>query len=1481
MTDQLLQLLATQAWQIAALAIAVAIVNRTIAKNRPHLAHALWMMVLIKCVTPPIWGHSLGLFSQLQALWKADPIVQQELPSDKPLLMPHHNTDDEIVLAPPANDSPPPGLIAMKDSEAPSTPNVPIILPTKTLDSSFVPEAKPWKPSWPMILLSLVASGALLTISIMVARCVLCLRHIHRHRTTEFDESLNEQLQRLSRKLRLRRVPRIIVSDVLFGPAVIGLWRHVIVLPRCLLKAESRVQEQSRGASEPGSKGEIVALRSRSPEPARSTAPPLSVLDPILAHELLHIRRGDLRTGTLQAIVQSLWWFHPAVWLCNRWLSREAERCCDEQVIAELGCSPAQYARSLLSVIESKHALQPIPVFPGMKPVEITSQRMERIMSLKSNLKKQTPLWCWLAVAALAIVVLPGASPQNQPQASRDSNPIVERRYDVGELVSRLVSEQSVSEAEARGRLLTILNAVSPDVFGFVPQEPQKPEVVPILLPSASQSTELAPNWPPAATPEKLSSIRWDGDHHCVVRQTEASHLKVRESIERFKKHGFRQFEITATCISGPENDIAELIRNSVGEKHELIKKNEVATCIVRTHEADAIQKQVSTSSNRFMVQRPKLLVFNGQEAIVHTGQLKPWIVGFDDKDEPIVQTTTDGFSLQVTATESDHGLLRLQSVATLENATTVQQASISRSSAETPRQTQIPSIHVRRVQTTVELNSNQTLVQCGLTRTHEVKAEATLVILNAKPMASAVASAESATPSSGSMTSNEIKNLTRGPHPNNLKETELPSAPIVNDNSLIEEPGPPVQKTFRIHDANSGSLTLRSLQSESPEADQLIKLVMETREQVSRRLLSTDQHTPWQIMSGIEGLRRDMVLKNGETTVNALEWIQAGPMYQGESWFEKTEHGGRAHPYSKPYWFEGHVNQFLSKFAACQLPLHATFGTPDGPITIQDMINHAKMVVNDKEEVSWTILALCRYLPPDAKWTNAKGEEWSIERLVDIEVGKHVGGPTSPNGGTDGLYALAVARNEYLKTGKPLEGVWLKADEKIRKHIDLAKSQQNPDGTLSSGFFRSSKRRDDFDKRLASSGHLLQFLIHAVSDEQLKEDWIRRAVETTASDIQVNRKEYVSCDSLFAATEALTTYLERTQGISLGLVASPLPMNVASRETSAIETVASGNAQPSQLPKVLIGPVQKQSKNETTLQKLPTPLTLVTYPVGDLVIPVNSGDKKPDYASITELIKATIEPDSWHDGAAIEVDRDTFSLVTRQTPQIHERISAFLQEVRKDTRQIQISCRLMKLTTDEQLNGVEERCSLNAINEHKQWALLTKERTEGIANFLTDEKCHVLLCPTITTFSGMMATIQVDPHESVEAQGNRWSRSLGFGQGSTTTLFHGCAIGVEPRIIGDSSVIRLKHSVYLNLNPQPENASGAVTENEGTSPLSVDESLVSSGQTLLLLIDTTKVSTEDATLDQTSDPQNGARGKYIVMLTVERLEEEEVQVRQ
>lgn len=337
---------------------------------------------------------------------------------------------------------------------------------------------------------------------------------------------------------------------------------------------------------------------------------------------------------------------------------------------------------------------------------------------------------------------------------------------------------------------------------------------------------------------------------------------------------------------------------------------------------------------------------------------------------------------------------------------------------------------------------------------------------------------------------------------------------------------GPEPQVILPAHDH---AVPIRTASKEISEStDSLVKFVWETREAQRRRLLSTKEHTPWQIMHGLLGLRQDFLISHNGQAINGLDWIYTGPTYMNESWFQKSPHGGRAHPFSKPYWFEGHINQFLAILSMCNIPLDQQFATPQGPITMRDMLKNAQMTVNAKEEVTWTLWALSTYLPSDATWVNAAGEQWSIEKLVQIETGKKVGGPTSPCGGTHGLFALARARNVYLRTGKPLRGVWLEADQKIKRYIETARLLRNNDGSLSSAFFKQKEYKQDFDKRMASEGHVLEFLMMAVSQEQLKEPWVRKAIEKTANDLMNNRKAYVSCSPLYHATNALSIYLER-----------------------------------------------------------------------------------------------------------------------------------------------------------------------------------------------------------------------------------------------------------------------------------------------------------------------------------------------------------------
>ena len=104
------------------------------------------------------------------------------------------------------------------------------------------------------------------------------------------------------------------LTDAAVEPAVVGSFHQVVLLPVALL--------------------------------GKLTAPQMNA---VLTHEREHIRRYDNLTANLHRLVETLFWFHPAVWWIGRQLVEERERACDEAVI-ESGHDGAEYAAGILEV---------------------------------------------------------------------------------------------------------------------------------------------------------------------------------------------------------------------------------------------------------------------------------------------------------------------------------------------------------------------------------------------------------------------------------------------------------------------------------------------------------------------------------------------------------------------------------------------------------------------------------------------------------------------------------------------------------------------------------------------------------------------------------------------------------------------------------------------------------------------------------------------------------------------------------------------------------------------------------------------------------------------------------------------------------------------------------------------------------------------------------------------------------------------------
>ena len=84
----------------------------------------------------------------------------------------------------------------------------------------------------------------------------------------------------------------------------------------------------------------------------------LDQIEAIFAHELAHIRRHDYLVNLLQTAIETLLFYHPAVWWVSRQIRVEREHCCDDLAVASCG-ERRVYASALLE-LERHRAARPV-----------------------------------------------------------------------------------------------------------------------------------------------------------------------------------------------------------------------------------------------------------------------------------------------------------------------------------------------------------------------------------------------------------------------------------------------------------------------------------------------------------------------------------------------------------------------------------------------------------------------------------------------------------------------------------------------------------------------------------------------------------------------------------------------------------------------------------------------------------------------------------------------------------------------------------------------------------------------------------------------------------------------------------------------------------------------------------------------------------------------------------------------------------------
>jgi beta-lactamase regulating signal transducer with metallopeptidase domain len=122
-------------------------------------------------------------------------------------------------------------------------------------------------------------------------------------------------------------------------------------------------------------------------------------LEALLAHELAHIRRQDYLVNLLQTTVDTLLFYHPAVWWVSRQIRIERENCCDD-LAAQICGDRLTYARALVD-LEQMRAVQ--PAFAMSAQGGSLIHRIQRLL-LPGMPERRGPAWFPALAGASAII---------------------------------------------------------------------------------------------------------------------------------------------------------------------------------------------------------------------------------------------------------------------------------------------------------------------------------------------------------------------------------------------------------------------------------------------------------------------------------------------------------------------------------------------------------------------------------------------------------------------------------------------------------------------------------------------------------------------------------------------------------------------------------------------------------------------------------------------------------------------------------------------------------------------------------------------------------------------------------------------------------------------------------------------------------------------------------------------------------------------
>jgi beta-lactamase regulating signal transducer with metallopeptidase domain/protocatechuate 3,4-dioxygenase beta subunit len=203
-----------------------------------------------------------------------------------------------------------------------------------------------------------------LVLSIQLMTGWRAVQRLRRLALSPASNDLQARLSQLAGRLGVTKSVKLIESALVVVPTVIGWLRPIILLPTSA----------------------VIGLDS-------------AQLEALLAHELAHIRRNDFIVNLIQTAIETLLFYHPAVWWLSHRIRNEREHCCDD-IAVEVCDSKFTYAKALATMEELREPAKLSMAADGGSLIV----RIRRLISPDSENRRSS--WGASLIAMLTLLVI-------------------------------------------------------------------------------------------------------------------------------------------------------------------------------------------------------------------------------------------------------------------------------------------------------------------------------------------------------------------------------------------------------------------------------------------------------------------------------------------------------------------------------------------------------------------------------------------------------------------------------------------------------------------------------------------------------------------------------------------------------------------------------------------------------------------------------------------------------------------------------------------------------------------------------------------------------------------------------------------------------------------------------------------------------------------------------------------------------------------